>query len=166
MRQLYINQKILSFRDRYAVLDAQSEPVYQVTGSLFSIPKHFDIENMAGSVVARVTKKPIAWLPRFYLEIDGRQVATLQKRMTVLRAKYTLSALNLTVTGDFWDMNFEVARNGQVIGSVAKRYFSIGDKYEITILDDADERLLVGLVVAIDYVKRSEAAAASASVNS
>ena len=158
MRHLYLNQKILAVRDKFAVLDDQERPVYQVSGSLFRIPKRFEIMDASGQVVGTVTKKVVALMPRFDLNIDRRTVVTIQKKVTFFKPRYELTAAGLTVQGDFWDMNFEVVRNGVVVGSVAKRWFSIGDKYEISIANDDDELIMVGLVVAIDYVKRLEAA--------
>ncbi|ETY73373.1 LURP-one-related/scramblase family protein [Lactiplantibacillus fabifermentans] len=158
MRHLYLNQKILAVRDKFAVLDDQEQPVYQVAGSLFRIPKQFEITDTSGRVVGTVTKKVVALMPRFDLNIDRRTVVTIQKKVTFFKPRYELIAAGLTVQGDFWDMNFEVVRDGVVVGSVAKRWFSIGDKYEISIANDDDELIMVGLVVAIDYVKRLEAA--------
>jgi len=153
-------------RDKFAVLDAQSRPVYRAVGSLFKIPKQFEILNLEDKVLATVTKKPFAWRPAFKLELGNQQAATIRKQWTLFKPRYELSAVGLTVTGDFWDMNFKVVRQGRIIGSVSKRWFSVGDKYEMTVQDQADELLLVGLVIAIDYVKRTEAAIASRSATS
>lgn len=161
MHKLYLNQRVFSLREKFSVLNEREQPVYQVVGSVFQIPKHFDILDLNDRVVASITKKPLSWLPKFFLEIGGQQVATIQKSLTLLKPRYELTAAGLTVTGDFWDMNFEVSRQGTVVGRVTKRWFSVGDKYEITIIDDDQELLLVGLVIAIDYVKRMAAAAAS-----
>lgn len=165
MRKLYLNQKVWSFREKFAICDANDRPVYHAVGSVFQIPKHFDILDLQDNRVASVIKQPMTWLPCFYLKIAGQQVATIQKKFTLFKPRYELSAAGLTVTGDFWDMNFTVSRRGKVIGTVAKRWFSIGDKYEITIQDDTDSLLLVGLVIAIDYVKRTEQAASASSSN-
>ncbi|WP_164504786.1 LURP-one-related/scramblase family protein [Levilactobacillus huananensis] len=161
MHKLYLNQKVLALRDRFAILDERDNPVYHAVGSVFRIPKHFDILDLNDRIVASVTKKPFALLPQFTLEIDGRSVATIQKRFTFLKPRYDLKAAGLTVSGDFWDMNFDVLRQGTAVGQIRKRWFSVGDKYEITIFDDQEELLLVGLVIAIDYVKKQADAAAS-----
>jgi len=165
MQKLYLAQNIWSMRGKFVISDEQGRPVYRVVGSLFKFAKHFDILNLDGSVAATVTKAPISWLPRFDLTISGRSVATIQKRWSLFKPRYELSAAGVTVIGDFWDMNFELRRNGQLIGKVAKRWFSLGDKYELTVASEEDDLLVVGLVLAIDYVKRQAAAAASASAS-
>lgn len=161
MRKLYLNQKVWSLREKFTIRDEHDHPVYQAVGSVFQVPKHFDILDMQNTVIARVTKKPLSWLPLFSLEIGGQPVATIQKKFTLFKPRYDLSASGVTVTGDFWDMNFTVSRQGHTVGKVAKRWFSLGDQYEITIAHDDDTLLLVGLVIAIDYVKRTEQAAAN-----
>ncbi|MFC6201699.1 LURP-one-related/scramblase family protein [Lactiplantibacillus nangangensis] len=165
MRKLYLAQNIWSMRGKFVVSDEQGKPVYRVVGSLFKFAKHFDILNLNGSVAATVTKAPISWLPRFDLTIDGRSVATIQKKWTLFKPRYELSAVGITVIGDFWNMNFELRRGNRLIGQVAKRWFSIGDKYELTVVAEEDDLLVVGLVLAIDYAKRQAAAAASVSAS-
>ncbi|VDG19406.1 hypothetical protein [Lactobacillus acidipiscis] [Lactiplantibacillus mudanjiangensis] len=161
MRQLYINQKIFSLRDKFAVIDAAQQPVYQVIGSLFKIPKHFDILDQHEKVVATVTNQPFTLLPKLQLTIDGRQAATIKKQFTLFKPRYSIDALGMTITGDFWDMNFDVRQGSHVVGTVAKKWLSFGDQYELTINDYDSELLLVGLVIAIDYVKQQEQAATS-----
>ncbi|WP_125761293.1 LURP-one-related/scramblase family protein [Companilactobacillus hulinensis] len=161
MRKLYINQKVLSMKEKFTVLNDQESPVYKIVGSMFAIPKHFDIMDLNDNVIATVTKEPITWMPKFHLTIDGKQVATIKKQFSFLKPHYEISAAGISVSGDFWDMNFAVVRNEKTVGSVEKRWFSVGDKYEITINNPEDELLIVGLVVAIDYVKHAEAAARS-----
>lgn len=69
------------------------------------------------------------------------------------------------MNGNWWDMNFEVYQDRTRIGSVRQKWFSWGDSYEIEVLDEAMEIILVAIVVAIDCVKADErAAAASTSV--
>jgi uncharacterized protein YxjI len=69
----------------------------------------------------------------------------------------------VTVDGNWWDMDFDVSRKGRKIAEINKRWISWGDTYEITILDESLEELIISLVIAIDCVKEDEAAASSAS---
>lgn len=50
-----------------------------------------------------------------------------------------------------------------MIGSVHKKWLSWGDSYEIQVNDEAYEKILIAIVVAIDCVKADQAAAANAS---
>lgn len=59
-------------------------------------------------------------------------------------------------------MDFEVYQNGELIGAVSKKWFTWGDSYQLEILDDEMEPLLVALVVAIDYAKAAQSAGGGA----
>ena len=163
MHRLFIDQKLWSVRERFNVTDENGDPVYAVEGSLFKIPKQFTISDPAGQQRARVWKKPVSWLPRFFLEVDGAPVATIAKTLTFLRPAYTIDGPGLTVTGDLWDMSFEIHRDGVAVGRVDKKWLAVRDKYAIEIERPEDELVVVGIVLAIDYVKRMEREAANAS---
>jgi uncharacterized protein YxjI len=159
MRRLFVDQKLWSLRERFTVDDEHGGAVYTVEGSLFQIPKQFSIRDLAGRERARVWKKPVSWLPRFFLEVDGVQVATIAKQLTFLRPRYTIDGPGLTVTGDYWDMSFEIDLGGAVVGRVNKKWMAVRDKYAIEIERPEDELVVLGIVLAIDYVKRTEQSA-------
>ena len=161
MYRLYVDQKLLSLRERFTVNDEAGTPQFTVEGSLLKIPKEFWIRDLSGTDLARVWKQPVSWLPRFYLEIGGVQVATIRKEFTFLRSQYTIEGPGIEVSGDVWSMSFELSRAGVPIGRVDKKWMSVRDKYAIEIDSPADEVLVLGIVLAIDYVKRMESAAAA-----
>jgi uncharacterized protein YxjI len=161
MRRLFVDQKLWSLRERFTVDDEDGQPVYTVEGSLFKIPKEFTISDPSGQQRARVWKKPVSWLPRFFVEVEGVQVAAIAKQFTFLRPRYTIDGPGLTVTGDFWDMSFEIQLVGAVVGRVDKKWMTVRDKYAIEIERPDDELVVLGIVLAIDYVKRMEQSAAS-----
>jgi uncharacterized protein YxjI len=161
MRRLFVDQKLWSLRERFTVNDEHGGAVYTVEGSLFQIPKQFTISDSAGRERARVWKKPVSWLPRFFVEVDGKQVATIAKQLTLLRPRYTIDGPGLTVVGDYWDMSFELRLGGDVVGRVDKKWMAVRDQYAIEIERPEDELLVLGIVLAIDYVKRAEQSAAA-----
>lgn len=161
MRRLFVDQKLWSLRERFTVNDEHGGAVYTVEGSLFQIPKQFTISDPAGRERARVWKKPVSWMPRFFVEVDGTQVATIAKQFTFLRPRYTIDGPGLSVTGDFWDMSFELNLGGEVVGRVDKKWMAVRDQYAIEIERPEDELVVLGIVLAIDYVKRTEQTAAA-----
>ncbi len=68
---------------------------------------------------------------------------------------------NIEVRGNWWDMDFEVYQNGEIIGAAGKMLFTWGDSCQLQIGDDEMEPLLVALDVAIDSAKAAQAAAAA-----
>ena len=160
MRQLYIKQKVFSLSGKFSVKDAEENEVYFVEGSFMQIPKRFSIMDVARQEVAMITKKTFSFLPTFFVDVQGQETVMIKKEFSFLKARYTIDAAGIEVRGHLWDMDFEVYQNGKLIGGVSKKWFTWGDSYELDILDDEMETLLVALVVAIDCAKAAQSAAA------
>ena len=162
MKTLYMKQKVFSLSGKFTVKDKEEQDVYYIEGSFLQIPKTFTIMDPARKEIALITKKTFSFLPKFFVEVDGREELTIKKEFSFFKARYTIDAAGVDVRGNWWDMDFEVLQNGNVVGSVSKRWLTWGDTYEMQILDENMEHLIIALVVAIDCVKADEAAAASA----
>ena len=163
MKQLFIKQKVFSLRGRFSVLDRDGHDVYFVEGSFMQIPKNYTITNVRNEEIARITKKIFSFLPTFYVEQQGREIATIKKEFTLFKARYSIDAAGLTVQGNWWDLNFDILQNGQKVASIQKVLLSWGDTYQVEIYDESLEPLVISIVVAIDCVKADNAAAAAAS---
>ncbi|MER2090313.1 MAG: LURP-one-related family protein [Sporosarcina sp.] len=159
MRQLYIKQKVFSLSGKFSVKDAEENEVYFVEGSFMQIPKTFSLMDVARQEVAMITKKTFSFLPTFFVDVHGQETVMIKKEFSFLKARYSIDAAGIEVQGNWWDMDFEVYRNGELIGAVSKKWFTWGDSYQLDILDDEMEPLLVALVVAIDYAKAAQSAA-------
>lgn len=161
MKQLYIKQKVFSLSGKFTVKDQQENDVYYVEGSFMKIPKSFSIMNTAGAEVALITKKVFSLLPKFFVEIDGQEVLTINKEFSFFRARYSIDAANIEVQGNWWEMDFEIFQHGEVVGKVTKEWFTWGDSYKVQILREEMETIVIALVIAIDCVKSDQAAASS-----
>lgn len=163
MKQLYIKQKVFSLSGKFTVKDHQEQDVYYVEGSFMQIPKTFSIMNTTREEVALITKKVFSFLPKFFVEVNGREALTIQKDFSFFKARYSIDAAGMEVHGNWWDMDFEVLKHGEVVGKVSKEWFTWGDSYQVQILNEEMETIIIALVVAIDCVKADQAAASSAS---
>lgn len=161
MRKLYIKQKVFSLGENFTVTDEYEQPRYFVEGSFLKLPKHFLIYDENQQEIGKITKKTLALLPKFFVEVDGNEMITLKKEFTFFKSRYTISAQQIEIEGNWWDMNFVVSARGKQVAEIAKKWFSWGDTYEVIIFDEAMERLVLSLVIAIDRVKADEAASNS-----
>ncbi|GIO28365.1 LURP-one-related/scramblase family protein [Ornithinibacillus bavariensis] len=161
MRELYIKQKVFSLSGKFTVKDEEGDDVYYVEGSFMQIPKTFSIMNPTRSEVALITKKTFSFLPKFFVEVDGREVLTIKKEFSFFKARYTIDAAGIEVHGNWWDMEFQVLQHGEVVGKVNKEWFTWGDSYKVQILKEDMESIMIALVVAIDCVKSDESAASA-----
>jgi uncharacterized protein YxjI len=161
MRKLYIKQKVFSIGEKFNVTDANQETVYHVQGSFLKIPKQFTIYDRHDQIIGEITKKVLALLPQFTVAIAGASDIVIKKELTLFKARYHIEAEEISVQGNWWDMDFEVIRDGLQIAVINKRWVSWGDTYEVTIQDERYEKMIIALVVAIDCVKADDNAAAS-----
>lgn len=161
MKQLYIKQKVFSLSGKFTVKDQEEKDVYHVEGSFMKIPKTFTILNAARDEVALITKKMFSFLPKFFVEVNGREVLTIKKEFSFFKSRYTIDAAGIEVHGNWWDMDFQVIQHGEVVGKVSKEWFTWGDSYKVQILNEEMETIIIALVIAIDCVKADQAAAAS-----
>jgi uncharacterized protein YxjI len=162
MKELYIKQKVFSLSEKFTVKDRQEKDIYYVEGSFMKIPKTFSIMNTSRDEIALITKKTFSFLPKFVVEVNGREVLTIKKELSFLKARYTIDAAGVEVHGNWWDMDFQVLQNGEVVGKVSKEWFTWGDSYKVQIMDDKMEAIMIALVVTIDCVKDDQDSTSSA----
>lgn len=81
MRQLYIKQKVFSLSEKFTVKDQEENDAYYVEGSFMQIPKTYTVTNTAREEVAHITKKTFSFLPKFFVEVGGREVLMIKKNL-------------------------------------------------------------------------------------
>jgi uncharacterized protein YxjI len=97
-----MKQKVFSWRDRFFIKDEYGNDRYYVEGEIFSLGKRLHIYDSSGNNVAFIRQKFISWLPRFFVEIDGREVCVVVKEFTLFRQSYRIEGLPWHLSGDFW----------------------------------------------------------------
>ncbi|SHJ58312.1 LURP-one-related/scramblase family protein [Pseudobutyrivibrio xylanivorans] len=153
MRKLYMKQKVFSIVDRFTVKNEAEEDCYQVEGDFVLIRgKRLHIRDMMGNEVALVKQKLIVLLPQFLVFVNGQQVAVVNKKFTLLKPKYVVDGLGWEVSGNFFEHDYTISDAKGEIVRIHKAWISWGDSYELEIRDDADEALVLAVVLAIDCV--------------
>lgn len=162
MKKLYIKQKVFSLGEKFTVKDQQEKDVYYVEGSFLQIPKTFTIMNTHREEVALISKRVLTFLPEFFVEVNGREMIRIKKDFTFFKAHYTIEAAGIEVLGNWWDMDFQVLKDGQIIAEVSKEWLTWGDSYQVKIFNEGMETIIIAIVVAIDCVKADQAGASNA----
>lgn len=163
MKHFQIKQKMWSLGGKFTIQDEMGIPSYQVEGSFLQIPKTFTVTDMQGSIVSQIEKEFLTFLPRFTVQLSDGTSFVLRKEFTFFKPRYQIDNLAMTIQGDFWDMNFELTQNGQKIAQISQEWLRLTSTYNIEVFDETYSDLVISLVIAIDYVKEMEAAAASSS---
>lgn len=162
MKEFFIKQKLFSLGEKFTIKNQQEEDVYYVEGSFMQIPKTFSIIDTKRNEVALITKKVFSFLPKFFVEVNGKEVLTIRKEFSFFKPRYTIDAADIEVEGNWWDMDFQILQRGAMIGKVNKQWFTWGDSYKVQILDEEVEVIIIAIVIAIDCVKADQAASSAA----
>lgn len=162
--QLYIKQKVFSLKDRFTVFDENETPRYYVEGKFFSIGKKLTVTDEYGQEAAYIQQKVLTFKPRFFVYVNGEQVAEIVKEITFFKPRYTIEGLGWEVRGDFMNHNYEImGLNSEPIAAIYKKWLSWGDTYCITCEDDRNDVMVLAVVLAIDCVNAQQAQASSSS---
>lgn len=159
--KLYIKQKVFSWKDKFTVKDEAGQDKYFVEGEFFSWGKKLHVNDMGGNEAAFIQQKVFSFLPKYFVFVNGEQIAEIVKEFTFLKPKYRIEGLDWDINGNFWAHDYEITKNGRTIVTIQKEWMTWGDSYELDITDPRDEIVALAVVLTIDCVMAASAAAAS-----
>ena len=161
--QLYMKQKVFSWKDKFSIQDSFGEDKYYVEGKVISIGKKLRIYDTAGNEVAFVNQKVISLMPKFSVEMNGEEVAVIKKKITLLKPKYIIEGPGWEVQGNLFSHDYVITDNGNPVVAIHKKWMSWGDSFELDITDEGNEILAMAVVLAIDAVMDSQERSSSIS---
>ena len=147
----YIKQKVFSWGDKFTIYDESGKEMFYVEGEAFTFGKKLHLHSLAGNELAYIEQALFSFKPRYAIYRTGRQIAEVVKEFTFFRQEYTVNGLGWSVSGDFWDHEYEVyGMDNRLIAAVSKDWFTWGDAYMIHIEDGIDEINALATVLVID----------------
>ena len=161
--KLYMKQKVFSWKDKFTVKDERGEDRYFVEGKVLSVGKKLTVTDHLGREAAFIHQKVLSFMPRFFVDIDGAEVAEIVKKFTLFKPKYQVKGPGWDVQGSVFEHNYQITEGGAPVVSIYKKWMAWGDTFELDIAPGTNEVLAVAVVLAIDAVMDSQAAAAAAS---
>ncbi|MBR4026505.1 MAG: LURP-one-related family protein [Lachnospiraceae bacterium] len=162
--KLYIKEKVFSWNDKFTIKDEYGQDKYYVEGELFSFGKKLHVYDMVGREVAFIQQKVFSFLPKYFVFVNGTQVAEIVKEFTFLFPKYSIEGLGWSIEGRFMEHDYEIKKNGYTIVTIHKEWVTWGDCYELNIQDSQDEIIALAVVLAIDCVTESNNSGVSVDV--
>ena len=148
--KLLIEDQVVTWRDRFTVMDEAGVERYYVEGELFSWGRKLHVTDLNGREIAYVEQQLFTFLPRYAVYAGGVLIGEVVKEFTFFRPRYTVEGADWDVEGDFWDHDYTVFRGGVPVVSIQKEWFTWGDCYALDIRDPRDEIQALALVLAID----------------
>lgn len=161
--KLYIKQKVFSWNDKFTVKDEAGTDRYFVEGEIFSFGKKLHVYDIHQTERIYLHQKVWSFLPRFYVFVDGLQIAEIVKEFTFFKPRYSVLGLNWEVNGNFWAHDYEILNQGHVVVTIKKEWLTWGDTYVLDINDARDEINALAVVLAIDAVMSQQRSSANSS---
>lgn len=149
----FVKQKIFSIGEKYEIYDENSVVKYRVEGAVFSLGEKFKLYDENGNMLYQVNQEIWTFMPKFHLVKDGQIIASIKKKFTLLKSEYEIEQLGWKVKGDLWSHDFQIYDGGDnVIATIKKEWFSLGDCYEFDIQDNKNVELVLAVILMIDEV--------------
>ena len=153
--ELFIKQKIFSFKDKFNIFDYNEEPKYKAEGELISLGKKLHVYDSHGTEVIYIRQRLMTFLPKYEISISGQETVEIVKNFTFFKHEYTIPAWNIKIHGDFFAHEYTVERNGREIAQLSKQWLTWGDTYKINIFDPADELMALASILVVDCCMES-----------
>ncbi|MBR6801122.1 MAG: LURP-one-related family protein [Eubacteriaceae bacterium] len=160
--KLYIKQKAFSFSDKFYIMDEDGTDRYYVEGEIFTIGKKLHVYDMNGSEVMFLSQRPFTFLPKVDIYLGEELIATVVREISFFTPRFVIELLGWEVVGEFMEHNYEMTYNMAPVATVEKEWFTWGDSYSLEFYDHKDELNSLGILLAIDIINASQAAANAA----
>ncbi len=147
--KLYVNEKLFSIHNKFHVKDENDMDVYEISSKVISIGDKTTINDMQGNKIAYIEQEIFHIMPNYNVYINDTLVFKITKKFHLFKNDYILSN-GYRVEGNFLMLDFVIYdENNNQIGSIKRKFISIGDKYEISIDDVNKKEIVLSIIVAI-----------------
>lgn len=156
--KLFVKEKVFSMHNRYYIYNESDELSYEIESKVFSIGDKTTIYDKDRNVVAYIEQEIFHLTPYYNVYIDDEYKYQIKKKFQFFKNDYELSNM-YKVDGSTFNLNFTIINNyGKTVALVNRKFLSIGDKYQIEIIDEKDIYTILTIIVAItNDVDRNQA---------
>ena len=148
---LYINEHFLTLKDKAAVTDETGTVRYLVHGD-FAVAKKYYVDDANGTELAFVVQKKISSTGTCIIKRNGKDIAEIVPKITLLKPKYEVKGLGWTIEGNFNQDKYSIKQNGKTIANIQVRVLTKGNAYEIDIGNGVDEVNVIAVALVIEGV--------------
>ena len=155
-----IRERFFRLGEDSDITDEQGRPVYHVDGKVLSLRNTLIVRDLAGVEVARVERQLIALRPTYHITRQGQEVAEVRKKLfSPFVDRFTIDIPgphDLSVTGSLLEHEYTIARGGELVATVSKRWLSLTETYGLDIAPGEDDLLILASVLALDLAQDRE----------
>ncbi len=149
-----VKEKVFSFGDDFTIKDASGDDHFIVKGKVFSFGDKLHLYNMVGQELYYIEQKLLRMLPEYTIFSQGKPVAMVKKKIAFFGSKFVIESEygHYDIEGQPFNYSFDIMKNGGVVATVSKKFFSFSDTYGVDISDQEDYGFLMALVIVIDQI--------------
>src|SRR5687768_5318753 len=155
-----IRERFIRLGEDSDITDEQGRSVYHVDGKVFSLRNTLIVRDLAGAEVAKVERQLIALRPTYHISRQGEEVAEVRKKLfSPFVDRYTIDIPgphDLKVTGSLFEHEYTIARDGELVATVSKRWLSLTETYGVDVAPGEDDLLILASVLALDLAEDRE----------
>ncbi|TSB47575.1 LURP-one-related/scramblase family protein [Alkalicoccobacillus porphyridii] len=150
--ELYIKQRVFSFRDQFSVTDAQGNQLYEVQGKAFSFGDQLTLTEINGANQIAIKQKLASWMPRYMIEQDNRVIFEVVKKFSFFKTSFDILPSNWTVEGEIFKHHYSLKDGTKELMLVKKEWLTWGDTYHVTIHDEELVLPCLAIMIVLDMV--------------
>lgn len=147
--KLYVKEKLLSIHKKFYITNENDEEVYEISSKVISIGDKTTINDINNNEVAYIEQELFHLTPNYNVYINNNLEFKIAKKFQFLKNDYYLNN-GYKVEGNLMMLDFIIYdEKDNKIGKITRKYLSIGDKYEIDIIDETKIVLILSIIVTI-----------------
>ena len=124
-----------------------------VTESMITYNARIYYPNNVEALIIRQQKKMTFAAMNFDIFApNGALITEVLQTIHFSKSEFNLPNLGITVTGDFFSIDFQFTRGNQTVAVVRKKVLAWGDCYELEIYDPNLEQILLATIMVIQIV--------------
>ncbi|HEX5791819.1 MAG TPA: LURP-one-related family protein [Rheinheimera sp.] len=154
-----IKQKIFSLTDSFAIEDDNGNTAFSVKGKLFSFSSSQTLFDASGNALLKIKRKYLSIMPACrLLNSDGSEWLLKKKFWPFWTSRFSISTPQgmLEMSGNFWQHEYEIRQQDQLLAAISKKWFSWSDSYGVDIFAPQWTAQLLAAVIVIDRIQHSE----------
>jgi uncharacterized protein YxjI len=147
----FLKQNFLTWGERFAIYDASARNRYFVDSDMFAFGKVLYLRSLGGNDLAEIRQKVWNLNPTYLISLPEKEPI---KMVYNKKQGFQCKSLGLTANGDFAQGEYVIKdKDGKILASVSKKWFTLGDAYGIEVASGTDTALMLSIVLAVEAWK-------------
>ena len=133
----------------FYVKDEMEKDLYVISKKIFSLGSKISIADIEGNILSNIDQELFRFLSTYNISINNGLNFQIKKKLQFFKNDYVLSN-GYSIKGNYFMFDFSILDpSGKEIGKIARKYFTIGDKYEVEVYNKNDVLFVLSVVAVI-----------------